>query len=256
MIPGVVVHARESWQDPAWPVVGPPANQAAIDTAVVHYTASPKIPGDLFAFHRSMQFSYAKPRTQGGRGYSLGYRWSVVSGGPRDGEVFQIRGFDLKAAANAGHNDHTEPILVLVDGDDAATPLAVRSVQAIIAESQRRSGRTFVIVGHGQLSGAATSCPGVGLRAQVAAGVFTPRAQPPTPPPTIPPTNGDHLMLYIAKPVYAGANANTPWLAVFESGQIRRALNSDVKYASANGVAIIEQDSREQHEYAINKFGI
>jgi hypothetical protein len=75
------------------------------------------------------------------------------------------------------------------------------------------------------------------------------------PPPTIPPTDGD-TMLYIAKPTYAGADANTPWLAVFESGQIRRALNADVKYAQANGVAIIDQDSREQHEYAIAKFGI
>ena len=75
------------------------------------------------------------------------------------------------------------------------------------------------------------------------------------PPPTIPPTDGD-TMLYIAKPTYAGADAGTPWLAVFESGQIRRALNADVKYAQANGVAIIDQDSREQHEYAIAKFGI
>lgn len=73
--------------------------------------------------------------------------------------------------------------------------------------------------------------------------------------PPIPPPNGD-TMLYIAKPTYAGADAGTPWLAVFESGQIRRALNADVKYAQANGVAIIDQDSREQHEYAIAKFGI
>lgn len=257
MIPGVArVHPRESWQDPAWPVVGPLVDAADIDTAVIHYTAAAKIPGDLFAFHRSMQYAYAKPRSEGGRGYSLGYRWSVMSGGPRDGEVWQIRGWEFKSAANAGHNDHTEPVLVLVDGDDAATSAAVNSVRYIIAESQRRSGRLFAIKGHGQLrtdtgTGTATSCPGVGLRAQVAAGVFTP---PPLPPvPSVP--EGDS-MLYIAKPVYPGVDANTPWLAVFESGQVRRAVNADVKYAQANGVALIDQDSSEQHQYLIDKFGV
>lgn len=85
--------------------------------------------------------------------------------------------------------------------------------------------------------------------------IALPGDKPTPPPPPIPPPNGD-TMLYIAKPTYAGADAGTPWLAVFESGQIRRALNADVKYAQANGVAIIDQDSREQHEYAIAKFGI
>ena len=186
MIPGVaVVHPRESWQDPAWPVVGPTVDAADIRTVVIHYTGASRIPADLFAFHRSMQQSYAKPRSQGGRGYSLGYRWSVASGGARDGEVFQIRGWEYGSAANLMHNDTTEPILVLVDGADAASDLAVHAVRCIIAESGRRAGRALAVKGHGQLRvesgmGTVTPCPGVGLQAQINAGVFTP--QPPVPP--------------------------------------------------------------------------
>lgn len=80
----------------------------------------------------------------------------------------------------------------------------------------------------------------------------------PTPPPTTPPTPTptEATMLYIAVPKFAGADANTPWLAVFESGEVRRAMNADVKYAQANGVALIDQDSAEQHAYVVAKFGI
>jgi hypothetical protein len=174
-IPGVAtVHPRSSWVDPRYPVSGPPALTGAIDTCVIHYTSALKIPADIAAYHRSMQRDYTV-----NRGYSLGYRWSVT----QSGEVYQIRGWDLKSAANANHNDHTEPILVLVDAANPATPAACASIRAIIAESQRRSGRTFAITGHGQLAGAATACPGVGLRTQIAAGVFTPVPAPP--PPTI-----------------------------------------------------------------------
>jgi hypothetical protein len=79
--------------------------------------------------------------------------------------------------------------------------------------------------------------------------------EPPITPPPPPPT-GDSVMLYIAKPVYTGTTAGTPWLAVFESGAVRRAVNADVKYAQSAGVPIIDQDSKEQHDYLIAKFGI
>jgi hypothetical protein len=73
------------------------------------------------------------------------------------------------------------------------------------------------------------------------------------PPPT---TEDPATMLYIAVPKYAGVTADTPWLAVFESGNVRRAVNSDVRYAQTNGVALIDQDSKEQHDYLIAKFGV
>jgi hypothetical protein len=185
LVPGAqTVHARESWEDQKYPVFGPPVVQTGWDTVVIHYTAADDLidgdPGehaeDLPAYMRSMQRSYVL-----NRGYSLGYLWAV----DWLGGIWQIRGWEYKSAANKDHNEHTVPILVLVDGADQATPQAAASIRLIGAEAERRARRKLGVVGHGQLSGAATACPGVGLRTQITAGVFTPEAAaPPPPPPT------------------------------------------------------------------------
>ena len=187
-------HPRSEW-NPLSPysVTGPPADWSKIDTAVVHYTAADDLidgdPGehaeDLPAYLANIQTSYAKPKEQGGRGYSIGYMFAV----DWLGGIWQLRGWEYQSAANKGHNEHTMPILLLVDGDDPATAEAAAAVRWLISEGQRRSTRTYAIKGHGQLRvetgvGTATACPGVGLQAQVTAGVFTPRPDPivPSPP--------------------------------------------------------------------------
>lgn len=200
-LPGVAIyHPRSEWQDSEYPITGPAADQSAITTAVVHYTAAEDLPDgdtgetveDVAALLRRIQRSYST-----GRGYSIGYRWAV----DWLGGVWQLRGWEFKSAANKGNPDitgvanfnvYSEPILCLVDGNDMASPMMVRSVQAIIAESQRRSGRTFRVVGHGDID--ATGCPGAGLRAQVKAGVFVPSPDVPTPPPPPPTIPGDPTM--------------------------------------------------------------
>jgi hypothetical protein len=189
-IPGIeTVHARSTWVDPRYPITGPPAPWAAIDTAVIHYTSADDLidgdPGEhadnLPAYIRAMQRSYVDAR-----GYSLGYWWAV----DWLGGVWQIRGWEFKSAANAGHNDHTGPILVLVDGNDPATREATHSIRCLIAEGQRRSRDTWAIKGHGQLRretgiGTATACCGTGLQRQVDDGEFVPRLEPvPTPDPS------------------------------------------------------------------------
>ena len=180
-IPGVpVCYSRGLWNRLSpYPVTGPPAVWADIDTAVIHYTADDVVPdgtdpGRVAKYLANIQTAYAKPTTQGGRGYSIGYMWAV----DQTGAAWQLRGWEYKSAANAGHNGHTLPILMLVDGAAPATPAAVRTTQAIIADGQARAGRPFAVTGHGQLSGASTTCPGVGLRAQVTAGAFTPAPTP------------------------------------------------------------------------------
>jgi len=178
-IPGVgTLHAREVWQDPRYPVFGPPDLAFDNDTVVIHYTAADDLidgdPGehaeDLPAYMRAMQYSYVT-----NRGYSLGYLFAV----DWLGGVWQIRGWEFQSAANAGHNTHTWPILMLVDGDDEATPEAAASVRALVAEAERRAGMPQKIMGHGQLKietgvGTATACPGAGLLRQIKAGVFVP----------------------------------------------------------------------------------
>jgi hypothetical protein len=184
-VPGVAtVHPRSSWVDPRYPVTGPATNWGRVDTAVIHYTAADNLidgdPGEhasnLPAYIRSINKAYW---TDPKRGYAIGYWWAV----DWLGGVWQLRGWDIKSAANATHNEHTAPILVLVDGNDGATPKAAASIRALVAETERIAGRTVAITGHGQLTGAATQCPGAGLRFQIAVGHFTPRPDPiPEPP--------------------------------------------------------------------------
>ena len=182
-IPGVATfHPRSDWEswNPKYKVQGPGVNQGALDTAVIHYTADDDLidgdPGEyeyqLPQYLRNIQASYVNSR-----GYSIGYRWAV----DWLGGVWQLRGWNIQSAANRGHNGHTEPILMLVDGNDRATAEAANSVRCIIKESQRRSGgKTFAVVGHSDIG--STQCPGYGLRAQVREGVFTPDANTGKPP--------------------------------------------------------------------------
>jgi hypothetical protein len=167
---------RQSWQNPTQPVTGPAINWATITTAVIHYTAAKDCPEGqplepYRAFLRAMQNDYAV-----NRGYSLGYSVAVST----VGQSWEIRGVDIKPAATKGYNDFTYAILLTVDGDQPASSAAVAEVRRLIADAERRAERTLMIKGHGELG--ATSCPGVGIRAQITAGVFRPLPVPPTPP--------------------------------------------------------------------------
>jgi N-acetylmuramoyl-L-alanine amidase len=190
-----VYHPRSTWNYlSSYPVTGPLANWSGITTAVIHYTAADDLidgdPGEhadeLPQYLANIQTAYAKPKSQGGRGYSIGYMFAI----DWLGGVWQLRGWEYRSAANADHNSYTMPILMLVDGNDPATPEAAAAVRALIADGAKRAGRpTLDIKGHGQLRqetgvGTITSCPGDGLRWQIADGTFS-QAPPPPPPPSI-----------------------------------------------------------------------
>jgi hypothetical protein len=181
------LHGRSTWVDPRYPVTGSRAvDWPRIDTTVIHYTADDDLidgdPGehadDLPGYLRAIQRDYTTRR-----GYSIGYNFAV----DWLGAAWELRGFDYRCAANAGHNDHTLAILMLVDGGDQATVYAVGAVRELVGSFERIAQRTLTITGHGQLPGAATGCPGRGLREQIAAGVFSPRYRPPAPSEPLPP---------------------------------------------------------------------
>lgn len=235
MIPGVATyHPRESWQDPSYPVFGPLDDPFNNDKVVIHYTAADNLidgdPGehaeDLPAYMRAMQKSYVL-----NRGYSLGYLFAV----DWLGGVWQIRGWEYQSAANKGENETTWPILMLVDADDPATPEAVASVRALVAEAERRAGRPQAIVGHKDIG--ATACPGAGLYAQVKAGVFTPV-------PVIENPDEEEIMIaYIGKPP-AGMPGNPPWLLCV-NGAVRYATNVDAQYALDNDWPFVELNAEQ-----------
>jgi hypothetical protein len=154
---------RRDWEDPKLPVTGPNILFDRVDKMVVHYTAAPKIPVDVPRYLRDMQAAYVRDR-----GYSLGYNCAV----DQTGKTYEVRGFDLRCAANRNVNESSFAVLVLVDGDDEASPQAAAAVRRIVGHGQQFFKRVLKVVGHGEVG--ATACPGVGLRRQLAAGVFDP----------------------------------------------------------------------------------
>ena len=204
-------HSRESWQNPSQPVTGPAfPGWAKYTDVAIHYTSAAKIPADIDAYHRAMQNDYLTSR-----GFSLGYTCSVDQqrGGSRE-----IRGLDFKPAATRNANDFALAILVLVDGNDMATPQACAEVRRIIGWWESLAGRHLTIKGHGEY--VATGCPGSGLRAQIAIGEFSPRWNAPAPvpppvfpPPVLPPTiPEDDPMFYLTSPT-PGVRPDVIWFA-------------------------------------------
>jgi hypothetical protein len=165
--------ARSAWQNPAQPVVGPASTLNSVVRIVVHYTAAARIPADVPGYLRAIQNDYTT-----NRGYSIGYNWAVG----QDGRAWELRGFDIRCAANSGVNDTSLAILMLVDGQDPANAAMVNTTRQLVALIRTRAPGAQRIVGHQQVG--STGCPGAGLQAQVAAGVFEPQPEPaPSPPP-------------------------------------------------------------------------
>lgn len=161
---------RESWQSKTQPVTGPAIDWAQIARIVVHYTAAANLPtpddlgesqAQIPARLRASQADYLANRNPP---YSLGYN-AMVDGW---GSAWEIRGIDIKCAANKGSssgpnlNGTSWAILCYVDGADPMTPAQRDRVVELIVAAVKRSGRVWLdIVGHRDID--ATACPGDGI---------------------------------------------------------------------------------------------
>lgn len=186
---------RTSWQDPRNPVEGPSFEWSDVTQVVLHYTAAVNLPdggepgedqADIAPYLRNIQRWYTTPKSQGGRGYSIGYNAAVDAWGGS----WELRGDTYESAATAGVNGHSFAILLLVDGDDEARAAMINTVRRLITEARQHAGRHLRIVGHNHPdprfhsgSTTVTSCPGKGIRRQLAAGVFEPVQPEPEPTP-------------------------------------------------------------------------
>jgi len=152
---------REQWQDPELPVTGPARKQSTAAT-VLHYEGGGRTtPVDSGAdWCRSGQASYLSSR-----GYSLGYNFAVMSYGPDDGVVFEIRGAGINNAANNGDdrlgwpynvNDYTRSIIVVGEQDREMSAAALDAVRAF---------KVGEVVGHRDVD--ATACPGERYYSQI-----------------------------------------------------------------------------------------
>lgn len=229
------------------PFSGPAFDWSRITQVVIHYVGGG--PNYRPPANNAQSIRNAHAFYLNRRGYSYGYNAEVVSsvGHPQDGSSWEIRGDRFRCAANAGVNEISFAVHVRQRDNEPPSPKAVEAIRGLVAQVRAKSPNHVRIVGHNGSGGSTrTSCPGTGLQHAVVSGLFEPVVVPDVP-------EGDE-MIAIYKPVFAGANAATPWVAVFQSGAVRRAVNADVRLAERLRVPIVDQDSKEQHDYLISIF--
>lgn len=203
----LVIHEREDWQPAKYPVMGtyrfrldpdtgraipgtgylfdpaiyPRRNPSLVTHQAVHYTADDQLPDtpienmndDVFKYVQAMQISYAKNRA-----YSLGYSWIV----DYLGGIWECRGREIKCAAHAPANDYADAILVLIDLGKPISPIMAHSIRYLIQQAEYETSRMQFIVGHRELKGVATGCPGDLIVGQIHSGFLNPIIIPPTKP--------------------------------------------------------------------------
>jgi hypothetical protein len=227
---------------------GPVFVGGLVDRVVVHYPGGRESwvpPRDVGGFVLGMHRDWLRRK-----GFSLGYNAVVVDsvGHADDGRVFEVRGFDFRCAANAGVNERSFAVLFLQGSGRFPSDGAVEAMRRLVVGVEGRLGRGLDIVGHNGSGGSTrTLCPGAGLERALRENVFRVGPVP------VPVVEGD-VMIAIYKPTFAGANASTAWVAVFQSGVVRRAVNADVRLAERTGVPVVDLDSAEQHRYLVSIF--
>ena len=237
---------RKDWLN-GMPFNGPRFDWPKISQVVIHYVGGGpnyRVPANNAQSIRNGHAYYL-----GRRGYSYGYNAEVVSsvGHPQDGTSWEIRGDSFRCAANAGANESSFAIHVRQRDNEPPSSKAVESIKKIVVQVRANSPNHVRIVGHNDSGGTTrTSCPGTGLQYAIVNNLFEPDVVPDVP-------EGDE-MIAIYRPVFAGSNAQTPWVAVFQSGVVRRAVNADVVLAQRSNVPIVDQDSQEQHQYLMSIF--
>lgn len=194
-------HRRTEWQTAAEPVTGPPFVWRKLQRIVLHWNGGDlDWPYDTAQVLRNMQHaSLSKPKP-----YSSGYNDAI----DHPGESWEVRGEDIKCAANVEVNETSYAILILSDAvdddanhaDNAANDAQIEAVRERVAAVRARAGWKVPIVGHFDVAhnSTHTQCPGVAIREQIAAGVFEPveHEQPNHPDPIdpTPPAGGLELI--------------------------------------------------------------
>ena len=182
----VTIRPRTDWQSASQPVVGPAMVLGSVNLLPAHYTAAATVPSDTPPYLRAIQNDYTV-----NRGYSIGYNFAV----DQAGVAWQLRGFDIKCAANKGMNDVTIAVLCLVDGADAMNPAMVQTVRELGAEAVARTRPDLLVVGHRDIG--STACPGDGIYHQVVSGQLEPAVTPDPIPPTPTPPEDDDVTAFI-----------------------------------------------------------
>ena len=226
----MILHPRQEWQTASQPVTGPKPDYSKIVDHVIHYPGSPagttyNNPAQTL---RNMQNSYLNDPD---RGYSLGYSYVID---PK-GEVWEVRGMDIKQAATRGYNDYSWATMFLVGGTASANSAQVNAFVELHRMMNAKIKRSLGIYGHGQKGTTPTPCPGAGIYSQIPMlrNLVNVEPQPPIPPPPTPipiPDTGDEPMQCFIRPagsaaIFACFNGFKVWMVDHDTYLMRVNLN-------------------------------
>jgi len=158
----VKIHKRSEWQTSSQPVTGPAYPKSRIRDVLYHYPGG----GTLASYQnpvaklRAMQNDYL---TSPNRGYSLGYNFCI----DLVGEVWEVRGTDIKSAATGGYNDFSTAVQFFVPGVQPASLVQLTTAVELHKHLENFHGKELGVFGHFQKGTTTTPCPGEGIKLQL-----------------------------------------------------------------------------------------
>lgn len=169
----MIYHKRNEWVLPSQPVTGPASNWNKIDRIVVHYPGGTiKKPYNPITLLRGWQNQYLNKKPP----YSLGYNWAI----DENGDVWEIRGYDIKCAANVEVNEVSVAIKFIVNNAEPANEAQLAACRELVQTIWDRKGVELPIVSHASqaTNSTHTPCPGAGIRKQMDEGLLLPTSPP------------------------------------------------------------------------------
>jgi hypothetical protein len=184
--PTFAFHPRDEWQSGAEPVTGPSADLLTLRYITIHYNgSSADLDGDDGVYQdadyaellRAMQSSYLSSR-----GYSLGYNSGIAP----NGDEWEIRGLDIRSAANGCTEVNLPGYAIQVTVPEIDAPptaeqiLGVRQAVARVRAAAAAAGNLdpLELNGHRDVrplcGTGGTACPGEPLAGLLAAGELEP----------------------------------------------------------------------------------
>jgi hypothetical protein len=259
-----IYHPRNEWVVPSQPVTGPSFDAKKIKYIVVHYGAVPWSEDRLrnaAQYWRDTQAFYLSKTPP----YSIGYQIGV----DRVGELWELRGFDFKNAANNSTwkgspyyeewpldargiprpNDVTVSIHVILPMNGELAPGQQEGIANAVALIRKVIGRDVPVIPHSDV--VQTTCPGAPLRQLIRSGAFDPqKPEPPAPePPTPEPTEDETVFELWRDPRYA-------FFWRIQGGDIMPAVIEDYRLAQKEKWRITVSQHDQRLKAALHRNGL
>lgn len=173
----MIILPRSEWEEQGYPVTGNSATPNEWEYNTIHWPGGNVNTNDPVGTLRGMQRSWVNSK-----GYSLGYNFAVFP----DGSAYEIRGFDLRCAANGSQDVNRPGVAILLATPNVNTPptdAMVQGVRGVISTTRTHVPQNLIINGHCDVRPEPTQCPGEYIYNMIYSGQFEPSGQPvPTPP--------------------------------------------------------------------------